>query len=336
MWSLHVFPVQACWVSSGYSSFLPLSISMHVSLTRHSKIPRRCEFMSVSLCLSRDGWQPAQRVLSQAVTHFVNRRSVRVRAAFSPCPLALCGVLSVCLQCTIFLPRWSAVSQFSDRRINTLYPAADIHHMTCSRAFLWRVPESKIYSCRPHPSSPQFPPLRTLPQSWLFYFNDKTNPLKVCHCRGVPQSCEIQCRRLLRDCGSSLTRGHWAAGAAVNDCWESGVMIMAPCGTQFAGEKLGAELELTWPLITSCCFDPVPCAVYVCVFLVAPEGSWLVFMEPAPALNVLFQQVWRLLPQSSITHHQVKWLWQKWQLLQVFSECILLGCGYLCVPLSRS
>lgn len=70
----------------------------------------------------------------------------------------------------------------------------------------------------------------------------------------------------------SLTRGHWAAGAAVNDCRESGVMIMAPCGTQFAGEVLGAELELTWPLITSCCFDPAPCAVYVCVLSVPQKA----------------------------------------------------------------
>lgn len=81
-------------------------------------------------------------------------------------------------------------------------------------------------------------------------------------------------------------------------------MIMAPYGIQFAGEVLGAELEqhltinnvlLFWPQWTYC--------LYVC-FLGAPEGSWLVFMEAVPTLNVLLRRVWPLPLRSSIIHHR--------------------------------
>lgn len=130
-----MFSLYVCkWVFLGFSSFLLHFKSMHLKLTHLFQPPRRCEFVLVSLRSSCDERRPVSSVLYSAVTRFVNRRSVRVPAAFSPRPL-LCVVSSPSLQCTIFLPRWSAPSQFSDRRINTLYPATDIHHMACSPAF---------------------------------------------------------------------------------------------------------------------------------------------------------------------------------------------------------
>lgn len=75
--------------------------------------------------------------------------------------------------------------------------------------------------------------------------------------------------------------------------WER-VMIMAPCGTQFAGEVPEAEQEQHLPINNLLLFWPY--CLYVC-FLGAPEGSWLVFMEAAvPGLSVLSKRVWPMLP----------------------------------------
>lgn len=79
---------------------------------------------------------------------------------------------------------------------------------------------------------------------------------------------------------------------------------MAPCGTQFAGEMLGAELEkhltinnllLFWPSGMHC--------LCVCVFLEPQKAcGWSFFMEAVFTLNVLFNRVWLLLPHSFIIH----------------------------------
>lgn len=86
--------------------------------------------------------------------------------------------------------------------------------------FLWRDPESEIYShlTAPPPLSPRCLHIRLhcsespVPSEW---WNQQFEGLSLLQRLKSP---EIHCEWLLRDCGSSLTRGHWAAGAAVNDC----------------------------------------------------------------------------------------------------------------------
>lgn len=65
--------------------------------------------------------------------------------------------LSSCLQYTIFLTRWSTPSHFPDGRINTLYPAADIHHMAGSCAFCEGSLRARFIATWPPPHHP--PPL---------------------------------------------------------------------------------------------------------------------------------------------------------------------------------
>lgn len=96
-----------------------------------------------------------------------------------PFPMSfLCVWTFLVFTLRIILWRWSTQSQFSDGRINTLYRSYPSHSsLVC---FLWRVPESEIYSYLiPLPS---IPPLGSLPRSLLFHPNDKTDRLKVCRC----------------------------------------------------------------------------------------------------------------------------------------------------------
>ena len=74
--------------------------------------------------------------------------------------------------------RWSTPSQFLDRRINTLYPGAVIHHMAQLCALPQGSLRSEIYGYLiPLPSTP-LPLLGSL----LLHPNDKTHRLKVCRC----------------------------------------------------------------------------------------------------------------------------------------------------------
>ena len=128
--------------------------------------------------------------------------------------------LSHRLQNTIFLLRWSTPSQLLDGRINTFYPGAVIHHQAHLCIFCKGTLGARFMAT--WSPSPQTSPLGSFPGSLLLHPDDKTDRLKVCRCCRDLNQPEIQCRRLLRDCGSSLTRGHRAAGAAVNDCQGAG------------------------------------------------------------------------------------------------------------------
>lgn len=103
------------------------------------------------------------------------------------------------LQLTIILTRWSAPIQLPDGHINTLYSGAVTHHVAWLCAFGEGSLRREIYSY----------PIPLLLGSPVRLFLSLLLSFK---------SATIQCGRLLPDSGSSLTREHWAAGAAVNDC----------------------------------------------------------------------------------------------------------------------
>lgn len=144
------------------------------------------------------------------------------------------------LLCTFILPRclqytlsfsWDgahSIGRLTDVLI-TFSPV--LNHMACSCAFCKG-------SLRARFIATWSSPLETFSESLVFHWNDTTSRLKVCQ---RPKSAQIQSRRLLRDCGSSLTRGHWAAGAAVNDCRGTGDYYGSLRDT-VTGEVLGAEL----------------------------------------------------------------------------------------------
>ena len=72
MWSVLVFPVG---IFSGFSSFLPKSKGMHVSLTSDSKLSVEFAQLSASLCLPYDGPVLMQRAFaSRMVTATIGSR----------------------------------------------------------------------------------------------------------------------------------------------------------------------------------------------------------------------------------------------------------------------
>lgn len=78
--------------------------------------------------------------------------------------------------------RWSTPSQFLDRRINTLYPGAVIHHKAQLCALREGSLRCEIYGYLiPLPSTP-LPLLGCFPGSLMLHPNDKTDRLKVCRC----------------------------------------------------------------------------------------------------------------------------------------------------------
>lgn len=161
--------------------------------------------------------------------------------------------------------------------------------------FLCRVPERARFIATRSP--PLYSPIRVVscesaaPSQW---WNRQIEGLFLLLLR--LKSPKIQFGRVLLDCESSLTRGHWAAGAAVNDC-RVAVMIMAPCGMEFESEVLGAKQEQHLTINNLLLFSPCVC-VYVCfsfcvccfyVFWSSPRSIMVSLYGSSPQVKRLVQ-----------------------------------------------